>query len=455
MNIVESLKNICGERHVYTDKESLYNYERDETLDYRFPFDILVKPGTAGEISAILQLCNQHKIPVTPRAGGTGVTGGALPVSGGIVLSIERLNRILHIDRQEKYVITEPGVICGDLCEGVKNEQLYFPLSPGSRMGAMVGGNVAENSGAINSCKFGSVLQNVINLEVVLPTGEIIWTGSNVAKSATGLNLTQLFVGSEGILGVITKVVYRLLPPFLPEILFLAAFDNLQAACETVMQIRSAGIIPSAVELIGKKAITCTAAFLRESLPLVTDNVEALLLIGLKERDMNCLQAEMEKLETIFSSNTDMDILVGQTEPEKDKLYRLRSNIGNAMTSGNSQYRDVDACVPLKELYNYLQQVEIISSKYQLEIISFGHAMDGNMHTMLLPGKSRGQVENAASEIYKYAISIGGVISGEHGIGFLQKEYLHLQFNREQLQLMKKIKFLFDPNGIMNPGKMF
>jgi glycolate oxidase len=453
MNIVERLKNICGDQHVYTDKESLFNYEHDETLDYRFAFDILVKPGTSAEISNILKICNQQKIPVTPRAGGTGVTGGALPVRGGIVLSVERLNRILHIDKQEHYVITEPGVNSAHLFEAVKNEQLYFPLAPGSKMGSMVGGNVAENSGAINSCRYGTIARYVMNLEVVLPTGEIIYTGSNVAKSATGLNLTQLFVGSEGILGIITKVVYRVLPPFLPETIFMVAFNDLADACNTIAQIKDAGILPSAAELIGKKAIEFTSAWLQESLPLVSANVQAILVIGLEERDTNALQAEIEKLTHVLG---DKEILVAQTQLEKDKLLKLRSNIGNAMTAGNRRYRDVDVCIPSKHLYSYLRQVDMICNNHHIDVISFGHAMDGNMHTMLLfNGKENSmQVENAAGEIYRYAVSMGGVISGEHGIGFLQKQYMQLQYSAEQLQLMKSIKALFDPNNIMNPGKV-
>jgi len=459
-DIFALLADICGENSVFTDEEHLRDYEQDQTLNLRYAFDILVKPGSPEEIAGILRICNQYKIPVTPRGGGSGVTGGALPVMGGVVLSLEKLNKIISINKEELYVIAESGVVTDDLRKAVKECDLYFPVFPSSSSYSFVGGNVAENAGAINSCKFGSLSNYVLNLEVVLPTGEIIWTGANVTKSSAGLNITRVFVGSEGVLGVITKIVFRLLPAYLPEMIFLAAFDNLENACKAVLKIKASRLFPSAVELIRKNAISVTAAFLNEPLPLVTENVEAILLLGLQEYHPEILQSSMNDLFMLLSEYTDSEILVGETESEKARLTRLRLNVGNAMTSNKGYYRDIDACVPLTELYGYIKKVECLCFENGFSLACFGHAMDGNMHTMILLKEGDDtdrlhKLNGVVREIYTYALSLGGVISGEHGIGILQKEYMRIQYTTDQLDLMKRFKLLFDPNGILNPGKLF
>ena len=453
------LKGICGEKFVFTDREYLLDYETDQTMNLRYPFDILIKPAFAREISEILKICNQYNIPVTPRGGGSGVTGGALPVMGGVVLSLERLNRIVCINKLESYVIAESGVVTADLCKAVEEDGLYFTVLPSSGAYSFVGGNVAENAGAINSCKYGNIGAYVLNMEVVLPTGEIIWTGANVSKSATGLNLTPFFVGSEGILGIITQVVLRLLPPCLPEVQLLASFNNLENACNAVQDIKGACLSPAAVELIGKNAITMTAGFLAEPLPLVTPDVTAHLLIGLQEYHPDVLHRSLEQLVMLIAKYTDNDVLVAETTLEKEQLSKLRFNIGNAMTSGGRNYRDIDACVPVGALYNYIRRVEDICGENNLSLVFFGHAFDGNLHTMIVMDETQltGQaptLDKAVDEIYEYAISLGGVISGEHGIGSLQKPYLKWQFNPTQLSLMRRLKSFFDPNGILNPGKI-
>jgi glycolate oxidase len=457
--LVQIFSGICGEKFVFTDPEDLLDYERDQTLNFRYPFDFLIKPGSPKEISDILKVCNYYKIPVTPRGGGSGVTGGALPVQGGVVLSLERLNKIISIDKTDLYVIAESGVITAELCKSVNVENLYFPVFPGSGSYSFIGGNVAQNAGAINSCKFGTTSQYVLNLEVVLPTGEIIWTGSNVAKSSTGLDLTRLFVGSEGILGVITKIVYRLLPPFLPEVMILTAFDSLKDAHEVILTIRRAGLMPSAAELIGREAIDRTNQFLGISSPPVTDQTQAILLLGIQERYSHDTDRLTNELTSILSAYTDTDIFIAQTELEKEKMCQLRVNIGNAMTSGNCYYRDIDACIPLQALYDYIRKVETICCQHHLPLVYFGHALDGNIHTMILLGndlhdKQQHQLDMAVFQIFQYVVSVGGSISGEHGIGMLQKNYLELQFSDTERQVMKNIKTLFDPNNIVNPGKI-
>ena len=455
----KELCKICGNDFVITNADVLYPYGKDQTLDLHFPFDILVKPATAEEISAILKCCNNYKIPVTPRGGGSGVTGGALPVRRGLVLSLERLNKILCIQKTDAYVIAESGVVTSDLCEQVEKVGLYFPIAPSSASYSFVGGNVAENAGSIYSCRYGSTAQYVINLEVVLPNGEVIWTGANVSKNASGLNLTQLFVGSEGILGVITKVVYRLLKKPPHEVSLLAGFESLKDACEAVKAIKESTVIPAAVELIDQYALTVTSAYLKGPLPLINEHIKAHLLVHLQEGCESSLTHSMETIAALLEKYSNENILIGSNTAEKEKLWKLRFSIGAALTNGNRKYRDIDIVMPVSELYSYLLKIEDISRRYSVAIACFGHAMDGNLHTMLameehISDDQEKRFARAVKEIYAYAIKNGGIISGEHGIGFLQKEFMSMQFSKSQISLMKDIKQLLDPNGVLNPGKV-
>ncbi len=458
--VVTLLSDICGSQHVFTDEEALFMYGMDQTLDLHFPFDILVKPSTAEQIAAILKICNEYKIPLTPRGGGSGVTGGALPVQRGVVLSLERLNRIITINHTDGYIIAESGVVTIDLCNAVAQAGFYFPVVPGSSASSFIGGNVAENAGSIHSCRYGTTSHYVLNLEVALPNGEIIWTGANVQKNVTGLNLTHLFIGSEGTLGVITKIVYRLLPPPDHEVSLLAAFDDLESAYNTVMAIKHSNLSPSATELISYNALQITAAYLDESYPLIAENIKAHLLIELQDNSEVALNDRMAGVAAIVEANTQEHLLVATTSGQKQLLWKLRYNIGNALKSGGKQYRDIDIVVPLSFLYKYITGVEAICERRNIPVACFGHAMDGNLHTMLTLNAAQSNdekinFENTVQEIYRYAISNGGVISGEHGIGLLQKDLMKVQFSNAHLTLMKGIKDLLDPNGILNPGKIF
>lgn len=454
----EHLSQICGGNNVYGG-ERLGHYGSDHTLDLRFPFDILVKPGSAGEISRILKFCNKYKIPVTPRGGGSGVTGGALPVNKGIILSTERLNRIIEINRTDSMAVAEAGVICEDLCDAVERAGLYFPVAPSSKSFSFIGGNVAENAGSMNSCRYGTTRDYVVNLEVVLPSGEIIWTGANVTKNSTGLNLTQLFVGSEGILGIITKVVYRLIAKPKHNAMLLAGFRDLKTACEVIAALKKSIHVPSMVEIVDQRAISLASAYLNEPLPLVEPGIRAHLLIGFEEDLSEALDAAMTAIAAVIEAHHPLgDILVASTAAERSLLCKLRHAIGPAMTIEGRKYRDIDACVPLSKLYEYVMRVNAIAEGYGISLACFGHAMDGNIHTMLIFDKENQITQEAVvqciEEIYRSAVSLGGVLSGEHGIGWLQKDFLRIQFSDTIISLMKAIKKTFDPNGILNPGKV-
>ena len=459
-NLLKKLITVCGKKNVFTQDSILQDYGRDETQDFSFKFEYLVKPANEREISEIVKICSQYQIPLTPRGGGSGVTGGALPIKGGVVLSLERLNKILEINVLDGYVVAESGVITDNLCKGVEEQGLFFPVAPSSRAISFIGGNIAENAGSINSCKYGNTAQYVLNLEVILPNGEIIWTGANVSKNATGYNLTQLIVGSEGTLGIVTKVVYKLIKTPSLDVSLLAGFSSLKYAYDCIVALKQSAIQPSACELICEEAIQLVVSNLPKAYPLVKEGVKAHLLISLKANRKEEILFQMEELEILLKKFTQEEILLADNSSDKQKLWDLRFNIGNALTSNGRIYRDIDVSTPVTYLYDYLVKIERICSDKGVPCIRFGHALDGNMHCMISLKKDIGPenekiIDSIVSEIYSFAIKKGGVISGEHGIGMLQNKFMKLQFSPSHLQLMKDIKNLFDPQEILNSGKIF
>jgi len=421
-------------------------------------FDLLVRPGSAEEVSAILRTCNEFHIAVTPRGGGSGVSGGALPLRRGVILSLERLNRIICINDLDRFVIAESGVIAQDLCDAVEAKGYCYPAAPSSKGFSFIGGNVATNAGSIQSCQYGKTGNYVLNLEVVLPDGEITWTGANVSKSSSGLNLTQLFVGSEGLLGIITKVVYRLLPKQEEETVILAGFEHLQNIIDALCALQGSGISLSLGEFLCPRAIALVSEYLGEPLPLVKEGVRYHLLVGFRS-DGFVRDAQLAAIVEILEKFTAIELPVAQTRTEKERLMKLRDNIGKALVSNGGTYRDIDAAVPVSALYSYLSKIELISEACNIRFISFGHALDGNLHVMLRQQTgSRGEVtemeKRALNEIYAFVADCGGVVSGEHGIGSLQKGFMRLQHSPRNMKIMRQIKQLLDPNGILNPEKV-
>lgn len=450
---------ICGEGFVMNDPESLIHYSHDETEDLKFMPEVVVKPGSALEISAILSYCNQQKISVTPRAAGTGLSGGALPVYGGVILSIERLNKILLIDERNYQVTVEPGVITQVLQEAVKEKGLFYPPDPASRGSCFIGGNIAENSGGPKAVKYGVVKDYVLNLELVLPTGEIIMTGANVLKNATGYNLTQLIVGSEGTLGIVTRIVLRLLPHPQYDLLMLVPFKSALQACETVNAVFTAGIIPSAMEFMERDAIDWTMKFADVKHLYIADDVQAHLLIEVDGNNPDQLFKEMERITDVVSRFDIGEILFAESAQQKADLWRMRRSVAEAVKS-NSVYKEEDTVVPRAELPRLLDGVKKIGAAYGFKSVCYGHAGDGNLHVNII----RGEMDEASwndvlpkgiRNIFELCVQLGGTLSGEHGIGWVQKDYMDIAFSKKQLDLMQQIKAVFDPNGIMNPGKIF
>lgn len=456
--MIDQLQEIVGQSFLFLDEETRNNYGHDETEDYVFPPSVVLKPGSADEISAILKLANQYKIPVTPIGGKTGLSGGALSIHQGIGLSMERFNKILHIDEQNLQVTVEPGVVTQTLQEAVLEKSLFYPPDPSSRGSCFIGGNVAENAGGARAVKYGVTKDYVLNLEVVLPTGEIIWTGANTLKNSTGYNLTQLMVGSEGTLGIITKIVMKLLPKNSHNILMLVPFFNAGQACEAVAKIFKAGITPSALEFMERDAIDWTLRFVDGVSLTIKDEVQAHLLIEVDGNYPDVLFSEAEKITEVLEQFAIDEILFADSEEQKNALWKLRRAVGEAVKS-NSIYKEEDTVVPRYELPKLLEGIKSIGDKYGFKSVCYGHAGDGNLHVNIVKGDMsdedwKTEIPKGIREIFELTVALKGTLSGEHGIGYVQKNYMDIAFNNTQLLLMKGIKTLFDPNTILNPGKV-
>ena len=456
---IKPFQSIVGKNFVFTDELTLNNYAQDQTEDLLFPPDIVIKPKTTEEIAAIMKICNAHKIPVTPRGAGTGLSGGALPQFGGVLLSTERLNTILHIDEQNLQVTTEPGVITEVLQDAVKEKGLFYPPDPSSRGSCFIGGNIAENSGGPKAVKYGVVKDYVLNLEVVLPTGEVIWTGANVLKNSTGYNLTQLIVGSEGTLGIVTKIVLKLLPYPKYELLMLVPFNNLENAGAAVSEIFRAGIVPSAMELVEIDALKIVSRYVDSTAITINDDVAAHLIIEVDGNHQETLMQEIEKISQVLEGFDCSEILFADDEQQKAELWKLRRRVAEAVKADGYTIEE-DTVVPRAKLPALIKAVKELGKQYHFNAVCYGHAGDGNLHIRIKkPGcqysLNNPEVIPALRALFETVKSLGGTISGEHGIGLVQKEYMDIMFSNNSIQLMKGIKKVFDPNNILNPGKIF
>ncbi|HRZ74930.1 MAG TPA: FAD-binding oxidoreductase, partial [Flavobacterium sp.] len=417
--IIQKLESMVGPSFIFTDNETRNNYGHDETEDFVFPPNVVVKPSNTLEISEILKLANQFKIPVVPIGARTGLSGGALSVQGGIGLSMERFNKILHIDEQNLQVITEPGVITQVLREAVAEKGLFYPVDPSSMGSCFIGGNVAENSGGARAVKYGVTKDYVLNLEVVLPTGDIIWTGANTLKNSTGYNLTQLMVGSEGTLGIVTKIVLKLLPKNTHNVLMLVPFYKAHEACEAVSAIFRAGIIPSALEFMERDAIDWTLQFVDGLNVTVNEDIQAHLLIEVDGNNPEILMAEAEKIMMVVEQFQIDDILFADTEDEKNALWKMRRSVAEAVKA-NSIYKEEDTVVPRYELPKLLNGIKTIGKKYGFQSVCYGHAGDGNLHVNIIKGTMsdenwKTEVPKGIREIFELTVSLKGTLSGEHG----------------------------------------
>jgi glycolate oxidase len=456
---IQSFRQICGDDFVMIDEESLQHYSHDETETLSFLPDVVIKPRTPQEISAIMQICNEHKIPVTPRGAGTGLSGGALPHLGGVLLSTERLNSIINIDERNLQVITEPGVITEVLQDAVKARGLFYPPDPSSRGSCFIGGNIAENSGGPKAVKYGVVRDYVLNLEVVLPSGDIIWTGANVLKNSTGYNLTQLIVGSEGTLGIVTKIVLKLIPLPKYDLLMLVPFASLEKASEAVSAIFRAGFTPSALELVEIDALQIVSRMVDSYAVPVSDDIAAHLIIEVDGNNMDVLMSEMEQIAELMTQYEGGEVFFADDAQQKAELWKLRRRTAEAVKIAGYTIEE-DTVVPRAELPALVKGVKELGRQQGFHAVCYGHAGDGNLHIRI---KKEGTPDSYGDEAMTQSLrdlfilvkDLGGTISGEHGVGLIQKPYVDIVFDPVQLALMKGIKQTFDPNNILNAGKIF
>ncbi|RYZ54562.1 MAG: FAD-binding protein [Sphingobacteriales bacterium] len=456
---IDFFVSVLGQDYVITDREKLHENASDQTEDLVFFPDVVLLPGVTEEVSSIMRYCNEAGIIVTPRGAGTGLSGGALAICGGVSLDMRRFNRILEIDTRNFQVTTEPGVITQVLQEEVRALGLMYPPDPASRGSCFIGGNVSENSGGPRAVKYGVVKDYVLNLEIVLPSGEIMWTGANVLKNATGYNLTQLIVGSEGTLAVITKVVLRLIPAVQHDLLMLVPFRSAVQACEAVNAIFLKGHTPSALEFMERDAIEWVMKFVNQTAVPLPDDVQAHLLIEVDGNEPEQLYRDMEAISEIVTGFDTGEILFADSHEQKQMLWNLRRKVGEAVKS-NSVYKEEDTVVPRAQLPLLLKIIKEIGARYGFHSVCYGHAGDGNLHVNIVKqGMSdeawQHELPKGIRELFREVVRLGGTISGEHGIGLVQKEYMDVAFTTAQLNLMRDIKRVFDPKGILNPGKIF
>jgi glycolate oxidase len=456
---INDFKKICGGENVIIDPEEMHRYGHDETESLNYLPGVVLKPRTANEISQIVVICNKFKIPVTPRGAGTGLSGGALPHLGGVVISTERMNSILDIDERNLQVTTEPGVITEVLQDAVKERGLFYPPDPSSRGSCFIGGNIAENSGGPKALKYGVVRDYVLNLEVVLPTGEIIWTGANVLKNSTGYNLTQLMIGSEGTLGIVTKIVLKLIPLPKHDLLILVPFTNVEKASEAVSAIFRAGYTPSALELMEIDALRIVSKFVDSAAVPLAEDVAAHLIIEVDGNHMETLMLEIEAISELLLKFDCGEIYFADDSAQKAELWKLRRRVAEAVKIDGYTIEE-DTVVPRAELPALIKGVKELGVQYGFKSVCYGHAGDGNLHVRIKKeGTSNSQDDPEIIEclraLFILVKKLGGTISGEHGIGLVQKGFMDLVYSEKQMELMRGIKKIFDPNNILNAGKIF
>ncbi|MBC7916049.1 MAG: FAD-binding protein [Pyrinomonadaceae bacterium] len=456
--ILGKIRTIAGSDNIIVLQEDMELYSKDETEDLQFYPEVVVKPVSAEQISLLLKLCNEQNIPLTARGGGTGLSGGALPVFGGVLLSLEKLNKIIQIDERNLQATLEPGVITQVFMDAVADKGLLYPVDPSSKGTCFMGGNVAHGSGGPRVVKYGTIREYVLNLEVVLPSGEIIWTGANTLKNASGYSLTQLMIGSEGTLGIITKIVVKLIPRPTHDVLLLASFPSNEQACSAVSAIFRAGVVPSALEFMERRGVEWVIEYDHIQFDL-KEGVAAFLLIEVDGNNMDVLFSDCEKINEVLEMNGCLEVLFADTASQKEDLWRIRRVMPVSVKS-NSVYKEEDTVVPRAELPQLVHGIKDIGAKYGFQSVCYGHAGDGNLHINIIKGKMSDEdwthkLKEGIKEIFELTVSLGGTISGEHGIGLVQREFMSIKFSDVHLDIMRGIKKVFDPQGILNPGKIF
>ncbi|MBI5554563.1 MAG: FAD-binding protein [Elusimicrobia bacterium] len=456
--IKEKLIAIVGKNNVLAEKEAMADYAHDETMGLSSQPDIVVKAENTQHVSAVLKLANQYLVPIIPRGAGTGLSGGAVPTEGGIVLSLEKMNKILEIDEENMMIVTEPGVITGVLQTEVEKKGLFYPPDPASLDSCHIGGNLAECAGGARAVKYGVTKDYVVGFEAVLPSGEIINLGGKLLKNVVGYDLISLIIGSEGTLAMITKIILKLVPLPKAKIDLLVPFDNYTTASQTIVEIIKSKVVPAAIEFMDKESILACEECLQRQLPF--RDAEAQILIELDGDDKEYLEKQAEMVGELCLAKGAKDVLVAETKANQEKLWEVRRKISESLKLTGGLKVSEDIVVPISQMPKVLGQLQDLSKKLAVKIVCFGHLGDGNIHVNILKKQLPDDIWNkilpeAINGVFDITIAAGGTISGEHGIGATKKKYVPRVLSAAEINIMKQIKKTFDPNNILNPGKIF
>ncbi|MEO5898410.1 MAG: FAD-linked oxidase C-terminal domain-containing protein [Vicinamibacterales bacterium] len=455
-DLVAELTALVGETYVRTDAESLLSYGTD-ALKRGHPADAVVSPADTSEVAAVVRLCSAHGVPFVPRGAGSGYTGGAVPVRGGIVITLERMNRILEIDEANLIAVVQPNVITGDLQDAVEKVGLFYPPDPASLKQSAIGGNVAECAGGPRAFKYGTTKRYVLGLEAVLPTGEVIETGGKVVKSVVGYDLTQLLVGSEGTLAIITKIILRLVPKPPVQMTLRATFPDVEGAVAAVSEVIRQRVVPAAVELIDGESLDALARYLRTH-TLAPAGTGALLLFDVDGTPQAAAE-EADRVEVACRAAGATEVLRASDDAERGELWRVRRELTYALKMVSPMKFNHDVVVPKGRIPELFSLVARIRDAYRLRIPLFGHAGDGNIHVnIMVSPEDADEVQRgheAEKVLFEGVVSLEGSISGEHGIGFSKAPFIEMELSPDEIALMKRVKAAFDPDNLLNPGKIF
>ena len=458
--IISLLRSAIGDSNVSSEEEKLISYSHDEVPSSAYEGDhmaeALVFPECTAHVSEIMKIASANRIPVTPRGAGTGLSGGALPAFGGIVMSFEKMNKIIEIDEKNLTVTVEPGVVTSEISKLASRHDLLYAGDPCSGDASFIGGNIAENAGGNKVIKYGATGAQLLAMEVVLADGEVTWFGGKRRKDVTGLDFTHLMAGSEGTLAIITKAVLKLLPLPKHSVDLLAAFPDPETAIAFVPKIiTEGGIIPVSIEFMDKKALELVERYLNNPVP--ASNAGAALIIQLEQNDLEMLEKEYERIGALSKENGAFEVYVADTRTTKERIWQARKAIPEATSFFYSRYTKEDLVVPIDRVPDLLEKIKKVCLERDLEWVAYGHAGDGNMHCTVI-GPETGDwheiLQKAQQEIYTAVIEMGGTLSGEHGIGFKRKKFMKLFLDKNQLELIKRVKLAFDPGNILNPGKL-
>lgn len=457
--LVKKFSEIAGVNNVLTSDVDLFTYSYDGSFVALVPAnlpDLVVKAQSTEQVARILELANQYSLPVVARGLGSGRTGGSVPVEGGIVLCLDEMNKILEFDDKNLIITVEPGVRTMDIYNYCAERGLFYPPDPSSLKHSTIGGNIAENAGGARAVKYGVTRDYVMGLEVVLANGSVLQTGGKAIKNVTGYDLTRLFVGSEGTLGIITKALLRLIPMPKMRRIVQVLFDSLDGACSAVLRAIQSGTVPAAAELMDKMSIQAVAKFRKFTMD---PQVEAVIIFEFDGDNEGSLEEQTSAIQTICAECGSMQFRIAKTHEESDELWSLRRGMSSAVASMAPNRIGEDISVPRDALPEIVKRLRAIATKYDLQMAVFGHAGDGNLHPsfitdLSIPGEQE-KVDEAVGEIFKAALAVGGTLSGEHGIGITKKDYLTDALGETGVATVRSIKKALDPKGILNPGKIF